>query len=184
MPKSLKLIVVLTTICVISAASLSYVYNNIAGPIIDERAKEAALKILNENLAGADDYKFIKDESTGKTKYYAAVKNGKAFGYAIPTSGAGFADAIKLMVVTDGAGVISKVIVLGHVETPGYGDKIDTQPEFLQQFVNMSLAKDEFVINKTIDKIAGATYTSKGAVKGVEKASIFYKDNIANGGNK
>ncbi len=184
MPKSLRLIFVLTIICVVSASSLSYIYNNIAGPIIEERNTEAALKILNEYLPGADDYQFVKNEETGKTMYYAAIKSGGVFGVALPTSAMGFGGPVELMVVSDSSGTITNVIVLGQTETPGYGDKIITQPEFVEQFVNMNLISDEFVINSTVDAIAGATVTSEAATKAVEKAAQFYKSNIANGGSK
>lgn len=183
MPNSIKLIFVLSVICIVSATSLSYVYNSIAGPIIEERSVNTALEILNEMLPGADDYEFIKDEATGKTLYYTAIKNSETFGVAIPANAPGFGGAVELMIISDMTGNITAVRVLSQTETPGYGDRILTEPWFIEQYIDMNLVEDEFSLNKTVDALAGATVTSSAANKAINNAAQFFQNNIVDGGS-
>ncbi len=181
MPKSLKLVLVLTIICIISATMLSYVYNEIAAPIIKERTLAQSLEILNEMLPGADDYQFITAEDSDKVLYYVATKNNEPFGIAIPTSAVGFGGSVDLMVICEMNGQISTVKVMAQLETPGYGDRILTEPWFLEQYDGMNLASDNFDLGSTVDALAGATVTSKAANKAITKAAEFFRDTISGG---
>ncbi len=180
MAKALRLVVVLTTICVISALSLSYVYNDIAAPAIAAREKEEAISTVKEIVPDADDYEIIQDEN-GSIKHYEVIVDGELNQVAIPTEATGFGGPVKLLVVTDMDGIITGVKVTGQSETPGYGDKIVTEDWFVEQFIDMSLLEDQFVVGSDIDALAGATVTSGAAGRAVQNAAEYFMVNFMEG---
>lgn len=182
MPKFIRLMFVLTLICTISASALAYVYNDIAAPVIEERRISTALAILNQTLPGADNYNFIDDETSGTTIYYTAEKNGNIFGVAVPTKAIGFGGAIELMVIYDVNGTITGAQVLNQTETPGYGDRIITEPWFVEQFTGKTI-NDEMIVDQTIDKLAGATISSKATTKAINKSATIFKNYYLSGGD-
>ncbi|MFP4456283.1 MAG: FMN-binding protein [Clostridia bacterium] len=180
MGKALRLVGVLTVICVISALLLSYVYNDVAAPAIAAREKEEAISVVKEIVPDADDYEIVQDDN-GKIKHYEVIVDGKVEQVAIPAEATGFAGPVKLLVVTDMDGKITGVSVAGQSETPGYGDKILTEPWFIEQFEGMSLIENEFVVGSDIDALAGATVTSGAAGRAVQNAAEYFMVNFMEG---
>jgi electron transport complex protein RnfG len=107
---------------------------------------------------------------------------GDLVGVAIPGQGMGYADTIRVLYgyAPDREAIVG-LQVLASKETPGLGDKIEKDPEFLQNFValDVSLGADgQSIANpvvpvksgeKTqpwqIDSITGATISSKAIAK-------------------
>ena len=132
-------------------------------------------------LPGADEYEFNKVPDSDKILYYAAIKDGASFGVAIPTSSVGFGGPVSLMVICDMNGMIDTVKVMGHLETPGYGDRIDSEPWFIEQYAGMSVMSDQFNLGSEIDALAGATVTSKAVNKAINKAAELFRNTISGG---
>ncbi len=180
MTKAIKLIGVLTIICVISALSLSYVYNDIAAPVIAAREKEEAVGSLRDIVPDADDFNIIQNDE-GKIEFYEVVKDGEVSHVAIPCESSGFGGPVKLIVVTDMDGNIAGVNVAGQSETPGYGDRIITEPWFVEQFEGMNLIDNSFVIGEDVDALAGATVTSGAASRAIQNAAEYFMVNFMEG---
>lgn len=180
MTNPLKLIGVLTIICIVSALSLSYVHNEITAPIIAERAKQKAVEVLKDLVTGADDFEIILDED-GNIAHYEVIIGGEVALVAMPTEATGFAAAVKLIVVTDMEGIITAVSVASQSETPGYGDRIINEPEFIEQFEGMSLLESEFAFGSDIDILVGATVTCDAVVTALKRASVYFVKNFVEG---
>ncbi len=99
--------------------------------------------------------------------------DGKFVGYAIPGAGAGFQDTIR--VLYGYLPVPRKVVgmeVLQSRETPGLGDKIYKDLEFVANFDDLAVDPRIVAVKKgqkaapnEIDAITGATISSKAIVK-------------------
>ncbi len=180
MPKAIRLVGVLTIICVVSALSLSYVFNEIAGPIIDEREKEAAVGMLRDLVPDADDFEIVTDDND-RIIYYEIIKGGRVAYVAIPIESSGFGGPVRLILVADMDGNIEAVSVLNHSETPGYGDRIETEPEFLEQYISKNLIESSFTMGTDITALAGATVTSDAANRAVQRGAEYFMLNFMEG---
>ncbi|MBD3334912.1 MAG: FMN-binding protein [Candidatus Eisenbacteria bacterium] len=105
--------------------------------------------------------------------YAAYDANGGFLGYAIPSEGSGFQDVIKLIYGYDPSE--KRVIgmqVLESRETPGLGDKIFKDQDFIAEFRDLAVeprveavAKGTAAAPNEVDAITGATISSKAVVK-------------------
>ncbi|TVR72611.1 MAG: RnfABCDGE type electron transport complex subunit G [Marinilabiliales bacterium] len=95
-------------------------------------------------------------------------------------SEAGYIGPIRLMVGFDSEGVITGIEVLGHEETPGYGDLIENaRSDFYKQFIGLNPGEDNVRLKEEggiIDGISGATVTANAYCEAVRSAwDIFRK---------
>lgn len=107
------------------------------------------------------------------TLYAGYDSNGNFVGYAIASEGPGFQDTISLLVGYKPA--IHKVVgmwVLESRETPGLGDKIYKDHDFVANFDDVATAPPIVAVKKghkskpnEIDAITGATISSKAVVR-------------------
>jgi electron transport complex protein RnfG len=108
----------------------------------------------------------------GGAAIYAAYDSTGAFvGYAIPGEGAGFQDNIKLIYgYVPARKQIVGMRVLESRETPGLGDKIYKDPEFVNEFEGLAveppvaLFKGKGTGENEVDAITGATISSRAVV--------------------
>lgn len=92
-------------------------------------------------------------------------------GYAVYGEGFGFQDTIKVLYGYDPSGqVIVGIEILGHAETPGLGDKIVFDPDWLANFDALAVEPD-IEGTKTgrsapneVDVITGATISSNAVI--------------------
>lgn len=110
--------------------------------------------------------------------YAAYADDGRFAGYAIPAEGAGFQDTIGLLYGYDPARKrIVGMQVLESRETPGLGDKIFTDHDFLASFADLAvepqvdLTKEKRSAPNQVDAITGATISSAAIVKIVNAAN-------------
>jgi H+/Na+-translocating ferredoxin:NAD+ oxidoreductase subunit G len=119
------------------------------------------------------------DETNGATLIYAGYdQNGKLVGVAVEASGIGFTGALRVLYGYDpGKQVITGLYVLESKETPGLGDKIEKDPDFLTNFFALDVSlNDDFSAPKNaittvksghkknpweVDGITGATISSR-----------------------
>jgi electron transport complex protein RnfG len=125
----------------------------------------------------------------GGVKFYAAYDQaGGLKGIAAEGAGKGYADTVRVMYAYDPVRqVINGIGVVSMRETPGIGDKINTDAAFLKNFMalDVKLAADMKTLAHAIkvmkhgskqnaweiDAISGATVTSKAVGKGINESA-------------
>lgn len=128
---------------------------------------------------------------TGIAKFYAGYDDaGKLTGIAAEAGAKGYADLVRVMFGYDpGCQCVTGISVVSMNETPGIGDKIKIDKDFLANFkaLDVKLKEDLSALanevkavkhgTKTnpwqIDAIAGATVTSRAVGKGINDAAEF-----------
>lgn len=126
------------------------------------------------------------------TLYAGYDKGGRFVGYAIASEGPGFQDTIRVLFGYQPAR--DKVVgmwILESRETPGLGDKIYKDSEFVANFDDLS-SKPEIVTvkkgNKSalneVDAITGATISSKAVVRIINQGIAKWRDRLPMPGNE
>ncbi|MCU7830299.1 MAG: electron transport complex subunit RsxG [Candidatus Thiodiazotropha sp. (ex Myrtea sp. 'scaly one' KF741663)] len=95
----------------------------------------------------------------------------------------GYNGDINLLVVVRENGMLAGVEVIGHRETPGLGDKIESsRSDWLQQFVGASLVNPPQTAWRVkrdgghFDQLTGATVTPRAIVKAVQQVLAYLRD--------
>jgi len=118
--------------------------------------------------------------------YLARDSNGEVVGFAIPATGVGYQDRIRLLWGFDPRRQqLTGYVVLENRETPGLGARIATDPAFLAQFREVQLLEGEGSIGKPpltvvptgtartpgeIDALTGATVSTRAVVDIVNRS--------------
>lgn len=152
-------------------------------PLIKRNQEEALEAAIYRVLPGSEtrkifvekDGKLVEaDSSEGVEAVFAGYdSSGKLVGYGIPSAGSGFQDTISLIY---GYNPFEKKIigmqVLESRETPGLGDKIIKDQNFLDNFTALevepeilSVASGTRTKANEVDSISGATISSKAVTR-------------------
>lgn len=132
----------------------------------------------------------------GTVKFYAGYDaDGKLVGLAAEGAAKGYADYVRILFSYDPvAGSVPGFSVVSSRETPGIGDKITVNKEFLANFpLNAKLADDGMALAREIravkhgskanpweiDAIAGATITSRAVGKAINDTAQVLLPRIA-----
>jgi electron transport complex protein RnfG len=123
----------------------------------------------------------------GKTEriYRGVDDSGKEVGFAIQSAQSGFADVITVMFSIDPTrDTLLAMKVLTQKETPGLGDKIEKDSNFVKQFsgVRPPLQTVKAGSRRTasdVDAITGATISSRTIVKIINNATARWQPLIA-----
>lgn len=150
-----------------------------AKTVVDYFATDAGI----ENADGRE------NTPAGAVRFYAAYgEDGSLAGIAAEASSAGYADQVRILYGYDPVKqAITGIGVIAMRETPGIGDKILVDRDFLRNFeaLDVGLAQDMKSLanavktvkhgNKQnpweIDAIAGATVTSKAVGRGINASA-------------
>ena len=162
----LKPVVVLTVICIVVSAALAAV-NGVTAPIIAEAAAKAADAARYELLPEADGFEEIEVEVEGVTSMHKATNDA---GYVIASQGNGYGGngSVKLMIAYDNEGTITNIKVIDcAAETPGIGDKIVSEPWYMEQYIGLN---GEAKKGENVDLISGTTISSGAALNAVNSA--------------
>jgi electron transport complex protein RnfG len=128
----------------------------------------------------------FEDESGGlpsQDAVFAAYDDGdKLLGYGIPASGPGFQDTIKLIYgYNPDKKIVTGMEVLESKETPGLGDKIIKDQDFVDNFRALEIEPEVVSVKagtkqaaNEVDSISGATISSKAVVKIINQANGQY----------
>ncbi len=137
--------------------------------VLPTAASRKAFVLRGDELAAIEDESALGNQDAVYAGYDA---QGSLVGYGIPGEGAGFQDTIKLIFGFDPSQrLIVGMQVLESRETPGLGDKILKDQDFLENF--RALHVDPQIVSvkhgaKTaanqVDAISGATISSKAIV--------------------
>ena len=122
-------------------------------------------------------------QSKDKQPIYAGYDgDGRFVGYAIPGAGPGFQDTIGLLYGYDPVDrQVRGMEVLDSRETPGLGDKIYKDKDFVANFKELSVEPAIVAVKKgkkskpnEIDAITGATISSKAVVKILNQTNAIW----------
>jgi electron transport complex protein RnfG len=159
-----KITFTLVAFYVIGGFILAFVYAN-ASPKIFRNNEEAEKKALKELLPEADDISKWGDWTIHDkhAKYFIAKRGGEVVGYVVQSFGKGYSSYINTLVAVDKDFRVKKINILGHGETPGLGDEIETD-SFKNQFAGKDV--DHLKVLKTdtteyIQAISGATISTR-----------------------
>jgi electron transport complex protein RnfG len=184
----LRLIVVLTCICIASAIALAKVYDLTKGPIAHQKRLEVlrAIKAVLPPYDNEPDRDMVKlamgvdkkgEEIQGV--FYRGRKEGRLNGVAFKVSSPeGYGGTIEVMVGLLPDGTVHGMEVLSHLETPGLGAKI-REAKFKDRFKKRSLSNTKWAVKKDagdIDGITGATISSRAVIKAIRGGLEFYGD--------
>ena len=105
-------------------------------------------------------------------------EQGEFLGYAVPAAGPGFQDTIGILYgYKPGEQIVVGMEVLESRETPGLGDKIYKDAEWVAGFSALSVEPEIVAVKKgtssqpnEIDAITGATISSKAVVRIINEA--------------
>lgn len=183
----LKITLNLVVIYLIGGLILAVVYARTL-PIMFKNAvieKEAALKKL---MPDADKIEKIGDWSIHEkhSEYFVAKKGDNIIGYIIQSFGKGYSSYINTLIAVDKDFRVQRIKVLGHAETPGLGDEIETD-SFKNQFKDKDVEHLKVLKTETteyIQAISGATISSRAVTEDAVRNGVdFLKKAIKNRGD-
>ncbi|MFT5165302.1 MAG: electron transport complex protein RnfG [Saprospiraceae bacterium] len=115
-------------------------------------------------------------EDKAKQLFYAGYdENGKMVGVAVEASGIGFADVLRVLYGYDpDKEVIVGFYVLESKETPGLGDKIEKDDDFLANFkaLDVSLLDDKSALKNKVIPVKHGAKENPWEVDGITGATI------------
>ncbi len=164
MHDSIKMILVLTLVAILSGGVLAQTYRFAEPRIEAVRQERLATAVFN---VIPDAQEFERMDTLDMEIFKGLSETGDIVGYAFTAKETGFNDIIRIMVGVDARGeVITGIEVLEHTETPGLGARI-TETEYLAQFIGKTV-DTSFASKDSIDAITGATITSEAMAKGLQ----------------
>ncbi len=167
-----RMVLVLTTVCVVAALGLAKVYDLTEEPI-RQALREELLRGVRAVLPPFDNAPDQDARVVDGRTYYVGRKGGRAVAAAFEAaSPEGYGGWIRALVGVDREGRVTGVVILQHAETPGLGAKA-ADPGYLAQFRGKSLQSANWAVKKDggdFDQITGATITPRALVKAIREA--------------
>ncbi len=115
-------------------------------------------------------------DADGSEVFFAGLdRQGELVGVALETQGVGYQDMIRLLYAYSlDEQAITGIRVLESRETPGLGDRIETDEDFLSNFVQLdvSLAAGENELAHPIEFVKPGSKTSPWQIDGITGATI------------
>ncbi len=112
---------------------------------------------------------------------YLASRAGQPTAVVFLSLAKGYAGPIELLIGVSMDGRLTGVKVASQQESPGLGDKIVTEPQWLQDFTGKALSQPpepSWALKKDngqFDQLSGATITSRSVVEAI-RATLHYFD--------
>jgi electron transport complex protein RnfG len=188
-PSPFRLVFTLAVAACCSGFVLAGVYQ-VTKPMIDEnkaeRLRQGVFQVVPEStqlqklvLRDGQLVAVAAGEAvTGPTVHAAYDEQGNFVGWAISGSTPGFQDTVAVLYGYDPQRrIVTGMYVLESRETPGLGDKIFKDEEFVAAFEELAvdpeilLVKDGADADNEVDAITGATISSKAVVKIINEAN-------------
>jgi electron transport complex protein RnfG len=136
----------------------------------------SAATSITFRLAESDGFAVLEGDGVGEQLVYAGYDaNEELVGLAVEARGMGYQDVIRLIYGYSFADeAIIGIQVLESKETPGLGDKIETDPDFLRNFerLDVSLVDDLSEIANPIVPVKHGEKTHPWEVDGITGATI------------
>ena len=201
-PSSMRLVLTLAIAGLVSGMAIIGIYESTLPTITENKARElreAVFKVLPgvsqmQALVYRDDELVVvvapdKDEPV---IYGGYDDQGSFVGYAMPAAGPGFQDTIAILYGYKPAEkLVVGMEVLESRETPGLGDKIYKDMEFVGGFSALSIEPEIVAVKKgtksqpnEIDAITGATISSKAIVRIINEAHVAWAAQLPQPGSE
>jgi electron transport complex protein RnfG len=178
----LKMIIVLTALCLCSGGLLAAIQTStkeqIANQVLTFVKGPAISSILTEaeNDPITDRFE-LKDGDISRT-FFVGIVEGEPRVVTFETFGKGYGGDVGLMVGIDVQDkVVKGVGVTTHAETPGMGARAKSDPGFAAQFAGLPIDEKIAVTGDggSINAISGATITSRACTNAATEAVEIYK---------
>ncbi len=195
-PSSLRLVLTLAIAGLISGIAIIGIYESTLPTITANKARElreAVFKVLPgvsdmQQLVYRDG-ELVATEERRKDEqavYGGYDREGDFVGYAIPAAGPGFQDTIGLLYgYAPNEQLVRGMEVLESRETPGLGDKIYKDADWVGSFSALSIDPNIVAVKKgtsarpnEIDAITGATISSKAVVRIINEAHAEWSQRL------
>lgn len=192
-PRPMRLIVTLALAAMVAGFALAGAYE-LTRPAIEANKARALRRAVLEVVPGARTMRrlVLRDgrvvpadskPSAGEPAVYAAYDADGAFlGYAIEARGPGFQDTIGLLFGYDPLRRrVTGMFVLESRETPGLGDRIYKDADFVANFRDLAvepairLVKGGRHAPNEVDAITGATISSRAVVNIINNAIAYWQ---------
>lgn len=196
------MIITLSLVSAVSGFLVVFAYQ-FTKPIIEENKRIAIEQAVLQVIPGATSYKPLiltsnalveasKDVSVEGKNVYAAYDNqGKFLGIATKGAAQGYADIIDIIYgYKPSCQCITGIKVIKLAETPGLGDKIITDKNFVANFdaLDVSLDSSNKALANTVvavkhgskhkpwevDAISGATISSKAVARAINNSAQIF----------
>ena len=201
-PSSLRLVLTLAIAGLISGIAIIGIYESTLPTITANKARElreAVFKVLPgvsqmQALVYRDD-ELVSVDQPDKDEpvvYGGYDKSGEFVCYAMRAAGPGFQDTIALLYgYKPGEKLVVGMEVLESRETPGLGDKIYKDAEFVGAFSALSIEPEIVAVKKgtksrpnEIDAITGATISSKAVVRIINETHTAWLEELPPAGSE
>ena len=166
--KVFKPIVGLVVICIVVTGALAAT-NMVTAPIIAEATRVAQENARKELLPDADGFETLDIKAENVSDVSVATNE---VGTVITAKGKGYGGAITVMVAFNPDDTIKQIKVTEQAETQGVGTNATVKTDFWQQF--QGKAPETLTVGDNIDKVTGATISSKGVTAAVNAAINAY----------
>ena len=162
---------------------------------IARNEREALLRLLHQlvpperhNNDMFRDFTYVTDPdrlgTTQPVPVYRARRNSEPVAAVLaPVAPEGYGGDIRLLVAINADGTLAGVRVLSHQETPGLGDKIESErSDWILQFEGLSLdypQRSKWAVKKdggVFDQFTGATITPRAVVDSVHNSLIYFEN--------
>jgi electron transport complex protein RnfG len=195
-PRTWRLIATLALAGLLSGLAIVGIYE-VTLPRITANKAERLRKAVFEVVPGSERLErvvwngsaLVPAEEGDPAVYRALTTSGELVGYAIPSGGPGFQDNIELIYgFVPSRQRIVGMQILESRETPGLGDRIFKDPEFVAQFRDLAvepevkLVKGHGTAENEVDAITGATISSNAVVKIINSGNEAWLSRLPAGG--
>jgi electron transport complex protein RnfG len=201
-PSSLRLVATLAIAGLVSGIAIIGIYQTTLPTITANKARElreAVFKVLpgvrQMQALVYRDGRMIAVPEPDKDEpviYGGYDEQGDFVGYAMPAAGPGFQDTIALLYgyLPDDKRIVG-MEVLESRETPGLGDKIYKDADFVAEFKDLSIETDVVAVKKGsstapnhVDAITGATISSKAVVRIINETNAAWAGQLPQPGSE
>ncbi len=188
-----RLVLTLTVAGLLSGLAIVSAYE-LTRPVIAANQARALRAAVFEVVPGAERLQRLvwrgealaPGEADGEPSIYAGyAADGRFLGYAIPGEGSGYQDTIGLLYGFDpGRRRVTGMEVLVSSETPGLGDRIYKDADFVGAFRDLAiepeieLVKDGATADNQVDGITGATISSRAVVRILNEAHAEWLERL------
>ena len=194
MKDTIRFVLTLVIVTIISGLVLSFVYLKVKGKIeVQKKANiENAIKFVFEDISKKEE---TNDQENDIHYWKCFNKNNELLGYAILCKKGGFSSTIQIIAGVKKDGIITRIKVIFQQETPGLGakmnqirsnkfiwdfitgkkrEKLKPIPYFQEQFFGKKYAGLTVVKHKPgkdneIEALTGATISSKAILNGLKE---------------
>lgn len=183
-----KIALTLFVVALVAATMLAFVDKLTKAPIAE--AQRAALhknvkQVLPEhaNAPIRDMFEYPVSADRNIRVFPAKDKKGDVIAYAWEQIAPdGYSGTIRILMGVRLSGEVVAIRITNHKETPGLGDWITKDMQWLDSFVDKTLANAKWLVKKDggdFDQFTGATITPRAVVKAVQQGLLFYKNSQA-----